>query len=43
MFKLKLESLKFEFDVQAEVRVQKLKSPIWPPGGHFESDIAEKQ
>ena len=24
-------------------RVWKPKNPIWPPGGHFESDIAENQ
>ena len=26
---------------QTKVRVQKPKNPIWPPDGHFESDIAE--
>ena len=31
--------------IQTEVRILKLKKnqPIWPPGGHFESDIAENQ
>ena len=35
--------LKFEVDIQSQskVRVRKPKNPIWPPGGHFESDIAE--
>ena len=28
---------------QTEVRVRKPKNPIWPPGGHFETDVAEKQ
>ena len=37
--------LKFEVDIQSQskVRVWKPKNPIWPPGGHFESDIAENQ
>ena len=37
--------MKFGFDVQSqtEVRVWKLKNPIWPSGGHFESDISENQ
>ena len=37
--------LKFEVDIQSqsEVRVCKPKNPIWPPGGHFESDVAENQ
>ena len=37
--------LKFEVDIQSKskVRVRKPKNPIWPPGGHFESDIAENQ
>ena len=25
------------------LRVWKQKNPIWPPGGHFESDLAENQ
>ena len=35
----------FEVDIQnqSKVRVRKPKNPIWPPGGHFESDIAENQ
>ena len=35
--------LKFGLDIQSqnEVRVRKSKNPRWPPGGHFESDIAE--
>ena len=28
---------------QSKVRVRKPKNPIWPPGGHFESDIAENE
>ena len=37
--------VKFEVDIQSQskVRVRKPKNPIWPPGGHFESDIAENQ
>ena len=37
--------LKFEVDIQSQpkVRVRKPKNPIWPPGGHFESDVAENQ
>ena len=37
--------LKFEVDIQSQtkVRVRKQKNPIWPPGGHFESDVAENQ
>ena len=37
--------LKFEVDIesQTKVRVRKPKNPIWPPGGHFESHIAENQ
>ena len=37
--------LKFGLDIksQTEVRVRKPKNPRWPPGGHFESDIAENQ
>ena len=37
--------LKFEVDIQSQskVRVRKPKNPIWPPGGHFESHIAENQ
>ena len=36
--------LKFKVDIQSQrkVRVRKPKNPIWPPGGHFESDVAEK-
>ena len=36
---------KFEVDIQSQskVRVRKPKNPIWPPGGHFESDVAENQ
>ena len=32
--------LKFEDDIQS---LSKVRNPIWPPGGHFESDIAENQ
>ena len=35
--------LLFGSDIQNQIRVQKLKNPIWPPGSHFESDIAENQ
>ena len=37
--------LKFGVDIQTQtkVRVWKPKNPIWPPGGHFESDLAENQ
>ena len=37
--------LKFEVDIQSQtkVRVWKPKNPIWPLGGHFESDVAENQ
>ena len=37
--------LKFEVDIQSHsnVRVWKPKIPIWPPGSHFESDVAENQ
>ena len=37
--------MKFEVDIQSQskVRVWKPKNPIWPPGGHFESDVAENQ
>ena len=37
--------LKFGVDIQSQtkVRVWKPKNPIWPPGGHFESDVDENQ
>ena len=37
--------LKLGVDIhsQTNIRVWKPKIPIWPPGGHFESDIAENQ
>ena len=37
--------LKFGVDIQSQtkVRVRKPKNLIWPPGGHFESDVAENQ
>ena len=37
--------LKFGVDIQSQskVRVWKPKNPIWPPGGHFERDVAENQ
>ena len=38
--------LKFEVDIQSQskVRVWKpKKQTIWPPGGHFEIDVAENQ
>ena len=37
--------LMFGVDIQGQtkVRVWKPKNPIWPPGGDFESDVAENQ
>ena len=37
--------LKFGVDIQSQtkIRVWIPKKPIWPPGGHFESDLAENQ
>ena len=37
--------LKFGVDIQSQtkVRARKPKNPIWPPGGHFDSDVAENQ
>ena len=37
--------LKFGVDIQSQskARVWKPKNPIWPPGGHFKSDVAENQ
>ena len=37
--------LKFGVDIQSQtkVRVWKPKNPIWPPGGHFESDVVENE
>ena len=37
--------LKFGVDNQSQtkVRARKPKNPIWPPGGHFESDVTENQ
>ena len=37
--------LKFGVDIQSQtkVRVWKPKNPIWPSGGHFESDLTENQ
>ena len=38
--------LKFEVDIQSQSKVRvwkQKKNPIWPPGGHFESDVAENQ
>ena len=37
--------LKFGVDIQSptKVRVWKPINPIWPPGGHFESGVAENQ
>ena len=42
---ISLVLLKFGVDNQSQTKVSvwKLKNPIWPPGGHFESDIAENQ
>ena len=35
---------KFGVDIQSQTKVVwKPKNPIWPPGGHFESDVAENQ
>ena len=38
-------ALKFKVDIQSQskVRVRKPKKPVWPPGSHFESDVAENQ
>ena len=44
-------SLKLKFQSKLDLhpgnlvtyRVQKLKNLIWPPGGHFENDVAENQ
>ena len=38
-----LQKFGFEIQNQSEVRVRKPKNLIWPPGGHFESDISENQ
>ena len=38
-----LQMFGFEIQSQTEVRVQKPKNPIWPPGGHFESEISANQ
>ena len=37
--------LKFGVDIQSQtkLRIGKPKNPIWPPGGHFESGLAENQ
>ena len=37
--------LKFQVDTQSQmkVKVPKPKNPIWPPGGHFEINVAENQ
>ena len=37
--------LKFGVDIQSQLKLESgnQKNPIWPPGGHFESDIAENQ
>ena len=37
--------LKFGVNIQSQTkfRVWKPKNPIWPPSGHFESDVAENQ
>ena len=38
-------AVKFGLDIQSQtkVRVPKPKNPRWPPGNHFEGDIAENQ
>ena len=42
--KLKFQSkLDLHSGNHATFRVQKPKNPIWPPGGHFENDVAENQ
>ena len=38
-----LRKLGLDIQSQTKVSVRKLKNPKWPPGGHFESNIAEKQ
>ena len=42
---ISIAPLKFRVDIQSQtkVRVWKPKKPIWLPGGHFESDVAENQ
>ena len=35
--------LKFGLDIQSTFKMWKPKNPIWPPSGHFESDIIENQ
>ena len=45
--------MKFEIEIPKQTylhtgnlvtyRVQKPKNLIWPPGGHFENDVAENQ
>ena len=37
--------LKFEVDIQSQSKLESgnQKNPIWPPGGHFEINIAENQ
>ena len=37
--------LKFGLDIQIQTKVKSLETekPIWPPGNHFESDIAKNQ
>ena len=36
--------LKFGADIQSQSKVSpETKNPIWPPGSHFESDVAENQ
>ena len=42
---LSIVPVKFGVDIQGQtkVRVKKPKNLIWPPGGHFESDVPEDQ
>ena len=42
---ISIVQLKFGVDIQSQtkVRVWKPNNPIWPPGGHFESDVTENQ
>ena len=36
--------LKFGVDIQSQTKVRvRKKNPLWPPGGHFKSDVTENQ
>ena len=40
---LALYSFQEKSESQSKVRVRKTKNSIWPPGGHFEKDVAENR